>query len=612
MKTKITRRALFTNILGKLQTQENIDPLFIKYSRKIFKGRKYQRAASIDSDNKLDTDLSRVTPVTSGLGPYTGSWTKIEALHLLKRTGFGFKKSDVDLLAAMPFNTAVNTVLTIDTAAVAPPINNYQNATADENSLPYGQPWVDNPFVSSTYAMGGVTNVARTESLKYWNIGVFCNQNNSIKEKMSLFWYHLIPIAFETVRTGNATYVSTNSARLCYSYLKFFSDNAGGNFKTIIRSIATHPAMMLYLNNQANSVNSPDENFAREIMELFTLGKDPLSQYTEADIIQAAKLLTGWRVQNINTVNPSTGFVAASHDTSTKQFSSFFNSTVIPNSGAAELDLFIDMLFSKQQVVSEYICRRLYRFFVYYDIDATTEANVITPLAQTFVNNNWNIAPVLNQLFKSQHFFDMANRGVYIKSPYDLIIGTLRTFNLNYNVSNPTNYEAQYSLWRAFNSTLISMEQSQGVIPNVSGWPAYYQNPSFHEYWINSSTTQKRFLFLGTIFNGYNLTYNGLTTRIEVDVIAWVKQFSNATIENPDTLVQECINFLLPIDLSAAIKTNLKVQNLLSGQISNYYWSDAWINHINNPTNATYLNTVKTRLKALLSTITQFAEYQLM
>lgn len=612
MKTKISRRALFNAILGKMQLQDRIDPLFAKYSRKNFNGRKYQKATSEDSVGKSDADFFRVAPVSSGLGAYSGPWTKIEALHLLKRVGFGYKKSDVDLLAAMSFDAAINTILTIDATPVPPPVNNYQNFAADENALPYGQPWADNPFINSSYAMGGATNVSRIESLKYWNIGVLCNQNNSIKEKMILFWYHLIPVGYETVRNGNATYVSTNSARLCYSYLKLFSDNAGGNFKTIIRSIATHPAMMLYLNNQANSVNSPDENFAREVMELFTLGKDPLSQFTEADIIQAAKLLTGWRVQNVNTVNPSTGFVAAAHDNSTKQFSPFFNSTSIANSGAAELDLFIDMVFSKQQVVSEYICRRLYRFFVYYDIDSTTEANIITPLAQTFVANNWNVAPVLNQLFKSQHFFDMANRGVYIKSPYDLVIGSLRTFNLNYNITDPTNYETQYSVWKTFNSTLIGLEQSQGVIPNVSGWPAFYQNPSFHEYWINSSTTQKRFLFLSAIFNGYNLTYNGLTTRIEVDVIAWVKQFPNATIENPDTLVQECINFLLPIDLSGAIKINLKVQNLLSGQNSNYYWSDAWINHINNPTNLTYQNTIKVRLKALLSTITQFAEYQLM
>jgi hypothetical protein len=250
---------------------------------------------------------------------------------------------------------------------------------------------------------------------------------------------------------------------------------------------------------------------------------------------------------------------------------------------------------------------------VYYDIDTNIEANVIVPLAQHFVANNWEIAPVLDKLFKSQHFYDMANYGVYIKSPFDLILGSMRTFNLNYNVSDATNYHAQYYVWGAISTRfLVPNDQSMGNMPNVAGWPAYHQNPNFHEYWINSNTVQKRAAFIDSIFNGFNLTYNGLTTRIEVDVIAWVSQFSGATIADPDALVNECVKYLLPVDLSNTAKTNLKVQNLLSNQVQNYYWSDAWNNYISNPTNVSYTNTVKSRLKSLLLAITQLSEYQLM
>jgi hypothetical protein len=101
----------------------------------------------------------------------------------------------------------------------------------------------------------------------------------------------------------------------------------------------------------------------------------------------------------------------------------------------------------------------LYRYFVYYDIDANIEANVIVPLAQHFVANNWEIAPVLDKLFKSQHFYDMANYGVYIKSPFDLVIGSLRTFNINYNVTDQTNYFAQYSVWSAISSRYLLIKQ---------------------------------------------------------------------------------------------------------------------------------------------------------
>ena len=606
MSNTINRRNLFNLILNKLKiNQDTKDPLFEKYSRKIFTGRRYQSVKSATKSAFTD----RVVPVNSGLNPYSGSWGKQEVLHLLKRTGYGFRKADVDVLLALNMTNAVNAVLNISTTAPAPPVNSYNNYSPDESNLPYGADWTNDPLPAGT----NTTNSRRIDSLSQWNFGLACNQNLTIKEKMTWFWYHFIPVDFDTVRSTPFSYAGSNSCRILYSYMKMFRDNPLGNYKTLIRKMATQPAMMYYLNNQANTKTSPDENFARELMELFTLGKDPLSQYTEADVLQAAKVLTGWRVVNLNTATPSTNFDTNFHDTSNKQFSSFFNNTVISNAGASELDALIDMIFTKSQVVSEYICRRLYRYFIYYDIDATIESNIIKPLAQTFVANNWEIAPVLNQLFKSQHFYDMANRGVYIKSPFDLVIGSLRTFNLNYTVTDATNFEAQYRVWSYFNNTVLSgLEQTMGKIPNVSGWVAFYQNPSFHEYWINSSTTQKRFDFLNKIFNGYNLTYNLLTTRIEVDIIGFIQQFSPAICANPDLLVAESIQYLLPIDISSTQKEQIKIQSLLSNQTSNDYWTSAWTLYLNDTSNTTNRNIVKSRLKSLLVTLTQLAEYQLM
>jgi uncharacterized protein (DUF1800 family) len=606
MSNTINRRNLFNLILNKLQiNQDTKDPLFEKYSRKIFTGRRYQ--SNQRAKNSGFTD--RVFPVSSGLNSYSGNWGKPEALHLLRRTGYGFKQADVDTLLALNVSNAVNTILKVNTTPPAPPVNSYNNYSPDENNLPYGGDWTNDPLPTGT----NTTNSRRIDSLSQWNFGLACNQNLTIKEKMTWFWYHFIPVDFETVRTAPFSNAGSNSCRIIYSYITMFRDNPLGNYKTLIRKMATQPAMMYYLNNQANSKTSPDENFAREIMELFTLGKDPLSQYTEADVVQAAKVLTGWRVVNLNTATPVTNFDITYHDTSTKQFSSFFNNTIISNTGASELDALIDMIFSKSQVVSEYICRRLYRYFVYYDIDATIESNIIKPLAQTFVANNWEIAPVLNQLFKSQHFYDMANRGVYIKSPFDLVIGSLRTFNLNYTVADPTNFEAQYRVWNYFNNTISGgLEQTMGKIPNVSGWVAFYQNPSFHEYWINSSTIQKRFDFLNRLFNGYNLTYNLLTTRIEADLIGFIQQFDPTICANPDLLVAECIQFLLPIDISSTQKDQIKIQSLLSNQTTNNYWTSAWSLYLSDTSNSTNKNSVKTRLKSLFVTLTQLAEYQLM
>ena len=599
MATQYTRRSLFKILIARKLNSE--DPLFEKYRRKNYSIRRYAES----------TTTARVGPVTSGLALYTGAWTINEASFLLRRTQFGCKKGDVDAIVNLGMGAAVNALLNFTNTTPNPPVNNYQPTFADENSLAYGSYWNQSFFTGSS--IGSTTNSHRTRSLASWNLALGMNQDLNIREKMAMFWYHFIPIDFNVVRASQNSYCATNSARICYDYMKFFRENCLGNFKILIRNMATQPAMMYYLNNQVNSKNAPDENFAREVMELFTLGKDPLSQYTQDDVVQAAKVLTGWRVKNLNTVAPTTTYDDTLHDKTTKTFSSFFNNTIINGTGANELDAFVDLIFSKSVVVSEYICRRLYRFFVYYDIDANIEANVITPLAQIFVANNWNILPVLDSLFKSQHFYDMANRGAYIKAPFDLVMGSLRTFNVNTNVSDASNFNAQYSLWDNLNSGfLLPMEQSMGAIPNVSGWNAFYQQPSFHEYWINSTTTQKRFSFLTSIFNGYSKTYNGLTIRVEVDVIAWVKQFPEATCADPDALVDQCVKYLLPIDLSMTVKNTLKSQNLLSNQTDNIYWTTAWNNYTSSPTNTTYINTVKTRLKSLLLTITQLAEYQLM
>lgn len=608
----LSRRALFTKLLKRLliNAQEK-DPLFEKYSRKIYNGRRYSSLTNPKKNltEKPSSITERITNVTSGLAPYTGSWTASEALHLLKRTGYGFKKNDVDTLLGLSMTQAVDLILTVDSTPPAPPINHYDKEEPDENGLPYGADWTNDAF--ATNDIGGDTNGNRTSSLSSWTLGLAFNQDITIREKMMLFWYHFIPIDFEFVKQSSNEFCNTNSARICYKYMKMFRDNATGNYKSLIREMATQPAMMFYLNNQANTKSAPDENFAREIMELFTLGKDEDSQYTESDVIQAAKVLTGWRVQNLNTTAESTNFVETIHDTSTKKFSAFFNNTVIANTGAGELDLFIDMIFSKSKIVSEYICRRLYRFFVYYDIDANIEANVIIPLAQHFVANNWDILPVLDKLFKSEHFFDMANRGVYIKSPLDVIVGTMKTFNVKYNVDDPNNYEAQYHLWNQFNYAMYDMQQSIGAIPNVAGWQAFYQKPSFHEYWINSNSIQRRYGLIEYLFYGFDLEKNGVTTRLEVDVIAFVKQFPNAICEDPNLLVNECIQYLVPIDFSLNAKNAIKTQTLLTGQDSDNYWTRAWQSYINTPNEMTE-SIVKIRVRSLLLTIVEFAEYQLM
>ena len=184
--------------------------------------------------------------------------------------------------------------------------------------------------------------------------------------------------------------------------------------------------MLIYLNGYLNSASAPDENYARELMELFTLGKGPTVAYTEDDVRTAARILTGWRI------NPTTYLSHLILPNMIQTANSFhlISATQILRgqtgaNGALETDDLINMIFAKDEV-SKYICRSLYRWFVYYTMDGAAETNVIEPLAQIFRTNNYEIKPVLSALFKSEHFFDVLNQGCMIKSPVDQVIGCMR------------------------------------------------------------------------------------------------------------------------------------------------------------------------------------------
>ncbi len=608
-----SRRKFFQHVTRTLRKKPAAFPhddlLFEKYSRKSGGQRLNGSGLHNFSTAPESAAEARVSPVTSGLSPYTGDWTIWEVLHLLRRTGYGSKKSDADIFLGMGLQASVQAVLNVNTAE-APPVNYYQPFFDDENGLPYGADWT-NDVIDSLYT-GYATNKNRINSLNYWMMGLALTQNATIREKMTWFWYHIMPVDFGAVYNSGHPYVITNCSRILYRYMKMCRDYSVGNYKLLVKEMAKQPAMMFYLNNQANSATAPDENFARELMELFTLGKDSVSQFTQSDVVEAAKVLTGWRVQSLNSAVINTEFHGDKHDYSNKQFSAFFNNTVIHGTGASEFDALIDMIFVKERVISEYICRRLYRYFVYYDIDQYIETNIIAPLAQTFVANNWEILPVLRQLLMSEHFYDTVNRGVIIKSPFDLLMGTYRTCKINFTYPDPANIHVQYQLWGFQNINFAnSMQQMMGSVPNVAGWSAYYQGPAYHQYWINAATIQARHNYLTAMMNGVFVSYLGHTFTMKLNPLEYIQQFGNTVCTNPNQLVATCIKYLFPIDLSQQQKDVIKMQTLLSQQTNDSYWSTAWNNYLVNP-NTTNTNIVTDRAKSLIFTLLQLSEYQLM
>jgi uncharacterized protein (DUF1800 family) len=363
--------------------------------------------------------------------------------------------------------------------------------------------------------------------------------------------------------------------------------------------------MLVYLNGQNNIKTAPDENYGREIQELFVIGKGPGSQYTETDVKTAARLLTGWR---INSTKIESYFDVTRHDTTDKQFSAFYGNKKIvgrtgANAGIDELNDFIDMLLGVDEA-ARFLCRKLYTWFVYYQITPEIEASVIGPLAQLLRSNNYELKPVLKALLSSEHFFDVNSRGCQIKSPTDMLIGMMREFDVSFPVS--TDYMTNYGHANLIVTYLTNLQQSIGDPPDVSGWKAYYQEPGFYEYWINADTLPKRLQYLDYLVNtGY--TFNGF--KMVVDVLAYTKRFANPG--DPIKLIDDMVNHLLPLGISAAHKAQIKKDILLSGQTSDYYWTNAWDTYISSPGNVTNIKYVTTALTKLITYLVDLSEYQL-
>lgn len=542
----------------------------------------------------LSPRVSSGARTSSGIAPYNGPWTKNEVVHLLKRTMFGAKPADVFYFMGKTMSEAVDELLNPTAPLPTPPLKDYDGtgATTPDNDVTAGTTWIN------SVNNDGTIQSRRRASLKKWWTGTMINQDRSLREKITLFWHN--HFATESVDVGNANFL--------YKHVNRLRTNALGNFKQMVRDITLDPAMLVYLNGRYNTASAPDENYARELQELFTIGKDQTPNYTENDVKAAARVLTGWQVNaGINTF-PSY-FTSSRHDAANKQFSSFYSNTVITGrtgatAGDLELTDLLNMIFNKNIEVSRFIAKKLYRFFVYSEIDAATEINVIDPLALELRTGNWEIKPALSLLLKSEHFFDYLNQGAQIKAPLDHIIPICREWSIVFP-NEVTEYADAYGMWNYIMSVAANAQQNIGDPPNVAGWPAYYQAPQFYELWVNTDTLPKRNQFSDLMIgNGYSR--NG--KKILIDAVEFTKTLPNAS--DPNMLIIDVLDIIFQMPLLQATRDQLKKDFLLSGQDQDYYWTNAWQAYLASPTTANF-NIVNTRLRGLYKYFMNLAEYQL-
>lgn len=516
---------------------------------------------------------------------YTGAWGETQVRHLLRRTLFGHTQADVNFFKSMSMSDAVDYLLNIPGTQPSPPVNGYNTSTDIDPDISKGDTWVNGPENANF-------SPQRRNSLYAWTLEQILQPDRHIREKMTFFFHNHFATETETV----------GSPIIAYNHHKMLRENCLGNFKDMVKLVTTDVAMLIYLNGYLNTKTAPDENYARELLELFTLGKSTESQYTEDDVKAAARVLTGWR---INPSNYTSFFSSVVHDTSNKTFSSFFNNTVITGqsgtSGALETDELIDMIFSKEDVVARFIVRKLYKYFVYYVIDSNIENNIIIPLAKDF-KQNWEIKPLVEALLKSEHFYDSNNIGCYIKNPLDVFSTFIKHFKVQFPTDVEDKFSAYYTIWIGCAVTGLNW----GNPPNVSGWPAYYQTPQYYQLWLNSDTLPKRIMYTVLLMVGFQ--YKGTNTLV-ADLFGLVQEYSDPT--DPNVVIQESINRLFAMDISTSHKQSLKQSTLLFGQSSDHYWTDAWNDYLNNPNDAGKKNLVATGLVYMFKYLLDLAENQL-
>lgn len=536
----------------------------------------------------------RSTVFADGLDEYTGEWTTTEVVHLLKRTLFGVKVNDLNYFLGRSMSDSVDELLTPSSTPSTVPLNSYSSSGyTDPTGVAAWDTWINTGVDFPDSEM----NTMRLDSLKCWWIGQLLNENRSIHEKLTLFWHNHFGV-------DSLLHIDDIPARPWYDYYLILRKNALGNMKQLVKEMTLSPAMICYLNGNTNKKTSPNENYGRELQELYTIGKGSGSFYTEDDVRAAARVLTGHTVDSYFNYT----FDVAGHDDQNKAFSNFYGSTIITGrsgaAGAGELDDLLAMIFSNPES-AKFICRKLYGFFVYYKIDDTIESNIITPLAQVFRSSGYDITAVMSVLLKSDHFYNMAySSACLIKSPLDFTLGLLREFQVK--MPDPSDIGSSYSAWEMILQTTSMLQQEILRIPEVAGWYAYYEGTAYHELWINSVTYTQR-----NAFTDEMITSGAMMNMVSllIDPVDFAASLANPG--DPNLLISQSLDILYRVPLSADTMLSLKTNILLSGLPTDSYWTAAWDAYVANPGDAIARGTVFNRLQTLYKYLMNLPEYHL-
>lgn len=525
--------------------------------------------------------------VNYSLDKYNGEWNFSTASHLLRRTMFGFSIDQADKAVSDGLDQTVKNLLT-DNSKKNNPVYMYK----DDSGIAYGQ-----DLIGINYPAESNRKIINS-FIGRW-VGNILNQDISLTEKMMMFWHNLFVV--ESYIIGNPYYFA--------AYYQLLHQESLGNYRSLTEKMTINTAMLVYLNGNANVVGKPNENYARELLELFTIGKGKqiaegnYTNYTEDDILAAAKVLTGWTIPRGETVAV---FNSNRHDKSNKQFTSAFDNKIIKNNEGEEYKDLVKMILDKKETARN-ICREIYRYFVYYDINDETEKNIIEPLSEIFYNNNYEIKPVLEMLFSSKHFFDFNNYGNMIKNPYDYLASIIKQFDIAMPIGDTQdNLGTQSLIWyNLVYGEAVKQDMILGDPPSVAGWPAYYQQPTYYRNWLSSVTLQNRMQVSDTLISTRGTTRFGF--KIIIDPIKFTSKLNNP--KDALELIEEAARIFYPFEITNNQKAFL-LESLL-GTIPEYEWTEKWETYEKNPKDTKILNELNTKLRNLYKTMLSLAEFHL-
>lgn len=472
-----------------------------------------------------DADPKPLPTASNDLTPYTGAWSDTQLLHLLRRSMLGVPYTQFQTAKTLgSMKAVIDKLVDTNEALPAKPAAWVDEILKTDRTLPTDQQAID-------AVNKGRHERMRVQQVVNWWFDLMVSQSLSIREKMTLMWSNHFVVGSQSVSQNGYLYQYTQTLR----------KNALGNLKQFVYDISIDPAMLVYLNGNQSYYsgsgtkvkNNVNENYARELMELFTLGLlDPKTgnpNYTEDDIQNSAQALSGWVP---TTTAPFIGqLVSTRHNNNSK---TFFGQT-----GNWGLQDIINMIFAKGggYNTAYFFAQKIYTTFVYY----VPNAQVVDAMAQMLIANNFEIAPVMKALLGSAHFYDVNVISAQLKSPLEYGISLLREFGISYPAFDPTDPPVSstdattgYQTYKDTNlgltylsHSVLGLQLGQDLLnpPNVKGWPGGHN-------WISTGTfpirqqTSIALLTVPNIFDGQSKRSKGITLKF--DPQAWAHEIAGA------------------------------------------------------------------------------------